>query len=273
MSEVYKRAITGTGIVAVIVCSLILSHYTFFIVCCAISLMGLFEFYRLFEVTKSPLRMIAGMVLSASLLITVFLIADGYADREILLVNLALITFIFITVIFLQSDNPFSEVAFTFLGQVYITLPLILLYSSAFLLDENVFSKNVILGYFFFLWANDTGAYVCGSLFGKYKLAPHISPNKTWEGSAGGAFLVIVFVYINYYFLNELSLIDWMVLGIIVIVMGTLGDLVKSVMKRSRNVKDTGNILPGHGGILDRFDSLIGSVPFVYGYLSLVSNQ
>ena len=145
---------------------------------------------------------------------------------------------------------------------------MILLYRCAFVLSDDLFSPNVILGYFFFLWANDTGAYVCGSLFGKNKLAPGISPNKTWEGSAGGAFLVIVLVSVNYYFFRDLSLANWMVIGIIVIVMGTLGDLTKSVLKRSRNVKDCGRMLPGHGGILDRFDSLMGSVPLVYTYLS-----
>ncbi|MBA4054058.1 MAG: hypothetical protein C0490_05035 [Marivirga sp.] len=182
-----------------------------------------------------------------------------------------MISFIFMTVIFVKSENPFSELAFIFLGHIYITLPLILLYFTAFVLDKDVFNKNVILGYFLLLWANDSGAYICGSLFGKYKLAPIVSPNKTWEGSAGGALLVIVLVYINCYLFKDLSLLNWTVLGITVIVIGTLGDLVKSVMKRSRGKKDTGNILPGHGGILDRFDSLIGSVPFVYSYLATLN--
>lgn len=254
---------------ALIVCSVILGHSTFFILCSAISLMGVFEFYRLFEITKSPLRVIAGLALSASLLVSIFLFTNEYTNWNILLINLPVISFIFMTVLFVKSDNPFLELALIFLGQVFITLPLILLYLCAFTLDKGIFSRNVILGYFFLLWANDTGAYICGSLFGKYPLAPVISPNKTWEGSAGGACLVVVLVYINYCFFKDLSLVNWMVLGITVIVMGTLGDLVKSVMKRSLDVKDTGNLLPGHGGILDRFDSLIGSVPFVYGYLSI----
>lgn len=271
MSEIFRRAITGTGIITVIVTSVLMGRYTFFMVCSIISMIGLFEFYRLFEITKSPLRLIAGLVLSASLLMTVFLFTVEFADWKVLLINLPLFSFIFITVLFQKSENPFSELAFIFLGQVYVILAFILLYSCAFVLDKDVFSKNVILGYFFCLWANDTGAYVCGSLFGKYHLAPAISPNKTWEGSAGGAALVVVVLYINYHFFKDLSLTNWMVLGVTVIVMGTLGDLVKSVMKRSRNVKDTGSILPGHGGILDRFDSLIGSVPFVYGYLATLN--
>ncbi len=136
-------------------------------------------------------------------------------------------------------------------------------------MDDGVYHPLVILGYFFLLWANDTGAFVFGSLFGAYPLFKRISPNKTWEGSAGGAFLVLVTVYFNYAFIDEVSLFGWIVMGLTVIIMGTFGDLVKSLMKRSLNVKDSGNMLPGHGGILDRFDSLIGSAPFVWVFLVL----
>jgi phosphatidate cytidylyltransferase len=270
MSEIYKRTITGIAIVGVVVCSLMLGRYTFFALCCVIDLLGLFEFYRLTAVAKRLLR-IAGMILSACLLLTVFLYTNCQFDWKILILNLPLVSSLFATTLFLKPGNPFQDLAFIFLGQIYITLSLILLYRCAFALDENLFSTNVILGYFFFLWANDTGAYVCGSIFGKNKLAPVISPNKTWEGSAGGAFLVVVFVYVNYYFFKDLSLANWMVLGIVVIVMGTVGDLTKSVLKRTRDVKDSGSILPGHGGILDRFDSLIGSVPSVFAYLSILN--
>ena len=270
MSEVYKRIITGIAIVGVIVCSVMLGHYAFFILCMVISLLSLVEFYRLLEVKKGLLWAL-GMILSATLLTTVFLYTGYQSDWKVLLINLPLTSLVFVNVLFLKSDNPFQELAFIFLGQVYITLSLALLYLCAFALNGDMFNANVILGYFLFLWGNDTGAYICGSLFGKNKLAPVISPNKTWEGSAGGAFLVAVFVYVNYYLFKDLSLVNWMVLGIIVIVMGTLGDLTKSVLKRSRNVKDCGNILPGHGGILDRFDSLIGSVPLVYTYLAILN--
>jgi phosphatidate cytidylyltransferase len=270
MNEVYKRSITGIVIVTVVVCSVVFGRYTFFILCSVIGLLGLVEFYRLLEIRKKVLR-VAGLILSASLLITVFIFTQYQADWRVLLVNLPLVSIIFMTVLFGDSDNPFQELALIFLGQIYITFSLILLYHCAFALNKHFFNAHVILGYFFFLWVNDTGAYVCGSLFGNYKLAPDISPNKTWEGSVGGAFLVMVLVYVNYHFFKDLSLTNWMILGIIVIVTGTLGDLVKSVLKRSRNVKDSGNILPGHGGILDRFDSLIGSVLFVYTYLSMLN--
>jgi phosphatidate cytidylyltransferase len=268
MSEVYKRTITGIGIVGVIVGSVAMGRYTFFALCCALSLSAVLEFYRLTAASnKWPAG--AGILLSASLLLTSFLHISNVFDWRILLVNLPLISCILFTALLLKSNNSFTELALIFLGQVYVTLPFIILYQCAFSLDENFFNANLMLGYFLLLWANDTGAYVFGSLFGKNKLAPVISPKKTWEGSAGGAFCVAVIVCINGYFFADLSLVQWIVLGIIVIVMGTLGDLTKSVLKRNRNVKDSGSILPGHGGILDRFDSLIGSVPWVYTYLSI----
>ena len=272
MTNIFKRTVTGMIIVSVIVWCLLSGVYTFFILCCAITLIGLFEFYRLFGVTASFVMTAGGLFLCASLLITVFLVTIQVGGWKVLLFNPLLISLMFITVLFRfkRSDNAFSLLAFAFLGQVYITLPLLLLLltSSA---RPGAYHANVILGYFFLLWANDTGAYIAGSLIGKHHLAPRISPGKTWEGSAGGALAVAIFVYINSIFLTGLSFADWVVLGVIVIVTGTLGDLVKSAMKRSRNVKDSGKILPGHGGILDRFDSLIGSVPFVYGYLVVTS--
>lgn len=234
-------------------------------------MVGLFEFYRLFGVTASRTMTACGLVVCATLLITVFVVAIQVADWKVLLFNSLLISLIFITVLFYRSDSAFSHLAFAFLGQVYITLPLVLLLLTASARVEGGYDGNVILGYFLLLWANDTGAYIAGSLIGKHHLAPRISPGKTWEGSVGGALAAAIFVYVNSMILTGLSLADWVALGGIVIVMGTLGDLVKSAMKRSRNVKDTGTILPGHGGILDRFDSLIGSVPFVYTYLVVTS--
>ena len=271
MKEVYKRTITGAVIVAVIVCSLISGPYIFFILCCSVNVVGLFEFYRLFEVTKSPVLLGAGLILSVSLFITAYLFQLGRPDSAFVYVSFPIISFIFVAMLFIRTEGQFSSLAFVFLGLVYVTFPFILLFFSPFILNRETFNANIVLGYFFFLWANDSGAYITGSLFGKTPLAPVISPKKTWEGSAGGALLVVAFVFINHELFKDLSLINWFVVGFFVIVMGTAGDLVKSAMKRSRNVKDSGKVLPGHGGILDRFDSLIGSILFVYPYLSFLN--
>ena len=265
MRNFYLRTLTGIAIVTIIVSAVIFGVYSFLFLCLIINFFALLEFYHLFQIKSY--RKVFAIIVSMALLLSTCLFRSNYFDFSIILVNLPLISFIFISELYLKSDNPFSNLAFSFLGMIYITLPFILLFNCAFFKD--VYHPEIILGYFFLLWANDTAAYVCGSLFGKYPLSSRVSPNKTWEGSAGGAILVMIFVFINYTFFHAIPLSGWIIIGVIVIVMGTLGDLVKSLMKRSLNVKDSGKILPGHGGILDRFDSLIGSVPFVYLYLTV----
>ena len=267
----YKRAITGAAIVTVIVCSLYLGVYAFFLFSVLIALLGLHEFYRLFGVTTSPLRIAGGFTLAVTLFVAVFAMAVWRVDEAVWLINLPIISFLFLTVLFRKGENTFLSLALTFLGIIYVVLPFLLLFVASVSFPDRAFSPLVILGYFILLWANDTGAYVAGTLWGHRKLAPLISPNKTWEGSAGGAGSVAVCAFVISRLIPELSVFHWLMVGLIVIVMGTLGDLVKSVMKRSLRVKDSGTILPGHGGILDRFDSLIGSIPFVYMLLSILN--
>jgi phosphatidate cytidylyltransferase len=126
-----------------------------------------------------------------------------------------------------------------------------------------------MIGYLGILWLNDTGAYFTGSLIGKHKLFERISPKKTWEGSIGGAVLAIATAYLASILFPQFSAWKWIGIGILTVIFGTLGDLVESALKRSLNIKDSGTILPGHGGILDRFDAVLVSVPFVFVFLSL----
>lgn len=135
----------------------------------------------------------------------------------------------------------------------------------------NNYSFQIILGFFILLWVNDTGAYLAGRFFGKHKLFERISPNKTWEGSIGGTLVTVAGAYILSIFFTNLNLTNWVVLSILVAVFGGLGDLAESMLKRSLGVKDSGKLLPGHGGVLDRIDGLLLSVPFVYSYLHLIS--
>ncbi len=136
-----------------------------------------------------------------------------------------------------------------------------------FIFDSYSYHPHNLLGYFFILWTYDTGAYLAGSKFGKHKLFERISPKKTWEGAIGGALLALTIAYIISLYFTSFSMTNWMIIAIIIIITGTLGDLVKSSFKRSINIKDSGNIIPGHGGILDRFDALFLSAPFVLCYL------
>ena len=224
VNELYKRTITGLAIVAVVVLSIKLGPHTFFILSVAISLLGLHEFYRLTGVSKAMLGF-TGIALGASLQVVVFYYTNYQHDAWILLIFLPLFSIVFISALFLKTEDIFKELAFIFLGQIYVTFPLVLLYQCAFVVPERGFDTDLPLGYFFFLWANDTGAYMFGSLLGKHKLAPVISPNKTWEGSLGGALLVMVTAIINYHLFSNLTQTDWIAIGIIVPVDGFVCDV------------------------------------------------
>lgn len=186
------------------------------------------------------------------------------------------IIYLFISGLYTKSSDSVNDWAYTMLSQMYIALPLSTINVIAFrqAADRlNYYYYLLPLSTFIFLWANDTGAYCTGSLFGKHKLFPRISPAKSWEGSIGGGILVLIVASVMYYIesqgenLSGLNLIEWLGLGLVVVVFGTWGDLVESLLKRTLGIKDSGYILPGHGGILDRLDSSLMAIPASVVYL------
>lgn len=185
--------------------------------------------------------------------------------------------YLFISELYTKAENSVNNWAYTMLGQMYIALPLSMINVLAFDLDTAympAFSCTVPLCIFILLWVNDTGAYCFGSLFGRHKLFPRISPGKSWEGSIGGALTVLVVSGLIGYYLagnDTRTVITWMGLGLVVVVFGTWGDLVESLFKRTLGIKDSGNILPGHGGMLDRFDSSLMAMPAAVLYLYTVT--
>ena len=186
------------------------------------------------------------------------------------------ILYLLISELYLKNENPINSWAYTMLGQMYIAMPFSMINVLAFQQVEPgqvTFDYLLPLSIFIFLWTNDTGAYLCGSLLGKHKLFPRISPKKSWEGSIGGGILVLIVAGVIGYFANigatphMLSIPGWIGLGLVVVFFGTWGDLVESLLKRTLGVKDSGNILPGHGGMLDRFDSSLLAIPAAVVYL------
>ena len=166
------------------------------------------------------------------------------------------------------------------MSQLYIVLPFSLLNVLAFQSDaEGIhYVWTLPLSVFIFLWVNDAGAYICGSLLGKHKLFPRISPGKSWEGSIGGGILVIVVAILIWHLteqhqLNEtgLTAVQWAGLGLVIVLFGSWGDLIESLFKRTLGIKDSGNILPGHGGMLDRFDSTLLAIPAAVVYLYTIT--
>ena len=186
------------------------------------------------------------------------------------------VVYLFISELYTKNANAINDWAYTMLSQLYIALPLAMINVLAFRESpDGIIHYSLILplSVFVFLWINDTGAYVSGSLFGKHKLFPRISPKKTWEGSIGGGIFVLVAAAIMGYLdlngLNEsgLNMIQWLVLGLVIVFFGTWGDLVESLFKRTLGIKDSGKLLPGHGGMLDRFDSSLMAIPAAVIYL------
>lgn len=187
------------------------------------------------------------------------------------------IVYLFISELYTKNKNAINDWAYTMLGQMYIALPFSMINILAFEMapDQSGVSYDMMLplSVFIFLWVNDSGAYLTGSLLGRHKLFPRISPGKTWEGSIGGGILVIAVAALLGYLVNRgvdvprLSILGWMGLGLVIAVVGTWGDLVESLFKRTLGIKDSGNILPGHGGMMDRFDSSLMAIPAAVLYL------
>ena len=272
MTNLIQRAFTGLILVLVIFCSIIYGPFSFILLIFTINVFGLLEFYRLFNSYTLLPRSITGVILSAVILITCILVISGKVSWQALLVNIPLVFGIFITELYLRAKDPFQNLAFIFLGIICITIPLCFFFALAVLLPGSGYHPYLVLGYFFILWSNDSGAYFTGKYLGKRPLFLRLSPGKTWEGSLGGAICAFTVAFFLPGIFSTLGRIEWLSLALIIIVTGTYGDLIKSMMKRSLGVKDSGTILPGHGGILDRFDTLLGSAPFVFCYLSLTGH-
>ena len=204
---------------------------------------------------------------------------SGIVPSAVFIPYLLTVVYMFISELYTKAPNPINNWAYTMLSQMYIALPLSILNVLAFrgTADGVVYSSLLPLSVFIFLWTNDTGAYLSGSLFGKHKLFPRVSPGKSWEGSIGGGILVIVVATLIGMYENSdmhtgnaevsLNIVQWIGMGLVVVFFGTWGDLVESLFKRTIGIKDSGNILPGHGGMLDRFDSSLMAIPAAVIYL------
>ncbi len=173
--------------------------------------------------------------------------------------------------LYINSDTPLSDIAHSIMTQIYIGLPLGLM-----VLLADIWHLNAILAIFLLIWLNDTGAFIVGSAIGKHRLFERISPKKSWEGFFGGLFFDIIAatlfgVYLSDLFGLGIGIYGWTGLGIVVCLFSTWGDLVESMIKRSLHIKDSGNLIPGHGGILDRIDSLLFVMPASLIYLTIIS--
>jgi phosphatidate cytidylyltransferase len=166
--------------------------------------------------------------------------------------------------LFSTSKTPFANVGSYLIGAFYISLPFVLLQHIAKSYSLHDYSPLRVFGLLLLIWTNDTMAYFIGSQLGRRKLFERISPKKTWEGTIGGGILTVLVAWGLSFIIKDFTQTQWLVLGAVAAIFGTLGDLVESMLKRSIGVKDSGNLLPGHGGLLDRFDAFIFALPFFW---------
>ena len=276
LKNLITRSITGILYVAILV-TCFLQAFNMVIVFALITGLATWEFTGLVNEHKHVnVNRLITTVAGVYFFLAVAGVNSGAIQTNAVFVPYLLtIIYLFISELYTKSSDSVNDWAYTMLSQMYIALPLSTINVIAFRQAAdglNYYYYLLPLSTFIFLWANDTGAYCTGSLFGKHKLFPRISPAKSWEGSIGGGILVLIVASVMYFIesqgenLSGLNVIEWLGLGLVVVVFGTWGDL-ESLLKRTLGIKDSGNILPGHGGILDRFDSSLMAIPASVVYL------
>ncbi len=277
MSTFVRRVLTAIVFVIVMVGGVYAHPFTFVGLFGLITVLSIWEYLNLaLEETKSRRdvnRRFLGLILGIVPFILVALerlniVQDKQYVWYATFLMLPLVFLAFVYELYTASKKPFANIGILLLGMVYIGIPFALLLLIGF--NNDIFSPNIVFGLLAMTWMNDTGAYLVGSQIGKTKLFPRISPKKTWEGSTGGVVITFIVAYLLSLLFTDLRLLDWLILAAIVSLFGSIGDLVESMLKRSLNIKDSGNLLPGHGGILDRFDAFIFLLPFAAAYLLLL---
>lgn len=272
MNNFVTRTLTGAVFITVLGGAILWTPVSFMFLFGLVAVLGINEFYRLFGDTEYKPNMYTGSLLG----LVFYLITCGYVSNTLpssaYILVIPFVSAVFIAELYSKHSKPFQNIGLTLLGAIYVVIPFSLLVLSGFSMpSEALYNYNpaIILGFFFLLWTSDTGAYLVGITMGKHPLFPRISPKKSWEGFIGGIVLTLVVAVVISRFFTVLSLTDWLFIGAIIAIFGVLGDLIESLLKRSLQIKDSGNILPGHGGILDRFDSVIFSAPLVFLYIQV----
>lgn len=265
MSNFWQRIITGTIFVVAIILGLWWHPLAYMSIFAVVVLLGMYEFIRMVGSLVAKVRVFWAFSIGMFVYISSFLMFFADIHPRWLIVIVPLVGGVFLSELYFKNKNSLLNIAITLIVPLYVALPFAFLHYLAFFND--VYGYELLLGFFLMIWANDSGAYLVGSTLGRRKLFPAVSPGKSWEGAIGGFIFTIIIAVISYQFLGILDMVDWLVIGSLVSVLGTYGDLIESMLKRSVNIKDSGHFLPGHGGVLDRFDAVFFSAPAVSCYL------
>jgi phosphatidate cytidylyltransferase len=266
MREMITRAMSGAVYVAILIFCTLYSPWTLYALFFIFMLISIFEFKKLVTLTDNWIY-VSTILFFGSLIHFGDVNFNGYIYISVLSLFVPLIIQLF------KRTGENSQVGNFYLAFFYIVISFVLLTKIPFLIDYNTsYDPMLLVGLFIIVWTNDTFAYLVGKSIGKHKLMERISPKKTIEGFVGGLIFALVAAFLLYKYTGLLALENWLVLGVITVVFGTIGDLVESKFKREAGVKDSGSFIPGHGGILDRLDSVIFAAPFVFYYLMSIQN-
>lgn len=271
-SNFLQRAITGILFVGVLVGCILYDPWTFSALFVVISALTIREFGHLInQVEGVSINKNITMLAGVYLYMAVMAFCTNLSGSKIFLPYLLLIMYLMISELYLKKENPVMNWAYSMLSQLYIALPFAMLNVLSFHtnpMDTSVSYNPILpLSVFVFIWLSDTGAYCVGSLIGRHRLFERISPKKSWEGSIGGGIVAIGSSFIFAHYFPIMNMAEWAGLALIVVIFGTWGDLTESLLKRQLHIKDSGAILPGHGGMLDRFDSALMTIPAAVVYL------
>lgn len=273
MKTFFTRILSGLIYIVLVIGSLFIGPFAFGSVLFVFLILGLLEIHDISKRSGHFPQKITFIILGLSIYLLNILILWEYLPVKYLVLNLGLLLTPFIVELFRKVKDPVVNLGFYLMGIFYLVMPLFVL-NVLFYPDFNYKSSSniLLLGFFIFIWVNDTFAYIVGMLVGKHKFFERISPNKTWEGTIGGGVFALGVAYLFSLVSSEFTMLEWIGLGLIIIIFGTFGDLIESMIKRTYGIKDSGTIMPGHGGILDRLDSILIAAPFVFIYVVLILN-
>ena len=271
LSELQQRIIAAIIGASLIISCVWWNEWSYFTIFFLICMLTQLEFYKLVDLDGNQTLKYFGTMNGMIIYTLAFLVQKYNTETKYFYLVFVFLSFAYFIKLyhFVRRDlKPFMNIAFTFLGVLYVAVPFALLHSVVFI--DGAYTWHILLGTIFIIWASDTGAYFSGRKFGKRKLFFSVSPKKTWEGSLGGAALAVAVAVGFSFYSPELSLWQWVSISVVTVIAGTYGDLVESLFKRSIRIKDSGNTIPGHGGFLDRFDSLLLAAPFIAAFVNLL---
>ncbi len=275
MSNLGKRSVWGILYVVIMMAGTLIHPLVFAVIFGTLLFFTQYEFYAMVEEAGHKISRLPGTLMGVFYFLVCFGVVTHMLPDVMIFLVIPIVLLIFIIELFRRNHNTLERTGLTVLGFIYIALPFSIL--NFIVLPKangtvHIFYPWILAGIYFILWVNDSFAYLIGTSFGRHKMWPRISPAKSWEGLIGGGVFAIVMGILNSVMFQALSMFSWIVIAVLTVAFGTLGDLFESKLKREIGAKDSGRILPGHGGFLDRLDSLLFAIPAVFLWLKFLGN-